>query len=893
MTLSKELRSFAAKSSDLSNELYLPVYVHCADTADVMEYLLFKRMSAHERQRICGICETELVKLVRFLGMVHDIGKLTPFFQAMISKNIRGLAEIIKKFEIVLTNAEKCVHAKDGEVILRENGINKKICEIVGSHHGKPQTADIASKYSIRHNGDFWKSIWCEFIDYSLEYAGYADVSEIPQRLDMPAQMLLTGLLITADWIASNQSLFPPFNIDDCGIDNIDRSARLSYAVNKLALPDYWKSDCVHMDAQAFENRFGFLPNTVQDAVIDIANNAEKPIMMIIEAQMGIGKTEAALSAAEIMNARFELGGVFFGLPTQATTNCIFKRSLEWLSSTNKGQTLSVRLAHSNAELENAYRSLPSADSIETDSDEKERLITHSWFDGRKKSLLADCVVGTVDQILMASLKQKHVMLRHLGLAGKVVIIDECHAYDAYMNVYLDRTLRWLGEYKTPVIILSATLPVERRNELIRAYIGRENYKKLSEDPALPDEAAYPLISWSDGTFIRHRTFGHDFVGKTVCVRKTCEDEICDILSERLYDGGCAGIIVNSVDKAQQLAKRIKEELPTFETELFHSRFIMTDRAKREELLIKNIGKSSSGDRRNRIIIGTQVLEQSLDLDFDLLITELCPIDLLLQRIGRLHRHERVRPKSLREPMCFVTGTDDNEFDYATEKIYGKWLLGQTLRVLPPEITLPDDIAGLVREVYKNYDTAEISEEDECDYDEYQRSRKEKKRKANNFCITEPIPEPEDEDDDIPTLHDMLNKDYSVNDEQKSEAKVRDGGDSVEVIVLRQTEKGYVETVSGELKLPSYSTPDDEDARRLAKERLRLPYSLCTEHEIGKTIDVLEAMSCSVGEFQSAKILRGELFLILNEESSAEINGYRLIYDKELGLITEKQCKEE
>ena len=172
------------------------------------------------------------------------------------------------------------------------------------------------------------------------------------------------------------------------------------------------------------------------------------------------------------MASRFGLGGVFFGLPTQATANGIFPRLLGW-ADTQSEKTLpqAIKLAHGMAELNECYLRLQGRGvQLEEDAQEEHRVQVHQWFRGNKQVLLANFVIGTVDQLLLAALAQKHVMLRHLGLAGKVVIIDECHAYDTYMNCYLDRTLEWLGWYKVPVILLSATLPARRRTELVEAY---------------------------------------------------------------------------------------------------------------------------------------------------------------------------------------------------------------------------------------------------------------------------------------------------------------------------------------------------------------------------------------------------------------------------------------
>lgn len=254
---------------------------------------------------------------------------------------------------------------------------------------------------------------------------------------------------------------------------------------------------------------------------------------------MGVGKTEAALAAAEIMASRFGLGGVFFGLPTQATANGIFPRLLGW-ADTQSEETLpqAIKLAHGMAELNECYLRLQGRGvQLEEDAQEEHQVQVHQWFRGNKQVLLANFVIGTVDQLLLAALAQKHVMLRHLGLAGKVVIINECHAYDSYMNCYLDRTLEWLGWYKVPVILLSATLPARRRTELVEAY----QQKKAAPDAPWETSCGYPLLTWTDGAEVKQTAIPSDAPGQTVQLTTLTEPELPALLRRKLVEGGCAG----------------------------------------------------------------------------------------------------------------------------------------------------------------------------------------------------------------------------------------------------------------------------------------------------------------------------------------------------------------
>src|SRR5699024_786567 len=189
---------------------------------------------------------------------------------------------------------------------------------------------------------------------------------------------------------------------------------------------------------ELYEKRFGFKePHNIQKTFTDIIEQSAGSEIFILEAPMGIGKTEAALIGVEQLAKKTGRNGLFFGLPTQATSNGIYPRIYSWLNKISKefDENLPIRLAHGKAALNDDFSSL--ARNINIDEKRKDSIFVNEWFSGRKTTALDDFVVGTVDQFLLLALKQKHLALRHLGFSKKVIIIDEVHSYDSYMSQYL------------------------------------------------------------------------------------------------------------------------------------------------------------------------------------------------------------------------------------------------------------------------------------------------------------------------------------------------------------------------------------------------------------------------------------------------------------------------
>ena len=891
--------------------------MHSFDTAGIMEKLAQKRLPESISDYLCAECggREKLFSTLKFCALVHDIGKLTIVFQSRIYDAVdfspfADCVELPKSSS--LGNASDTPHALASEAILLKLGCREGVASIAGAHHGRPSAlADVCDQISgactavenfYGKRGKYrqlFESLWKEWIDFSLECAGFSELSDLPD-MAVPAQVVISGMLITADWIASNTTYFPLISADQKG-EFGDYPKRIENAWTTIGFPNMWESKArFGLDDEAFKERFGFLPNPTQADIISTATDAESSGIYIIEAPMGLGKTEAALALSEILAARAGAGGMFFGMPTQATSNGIFPRLEKWADGLAEDEQtlLAIKLAHGNAALNENYRELFTGHSnlnIESDSG----LIVHDWFSGRKQTLLSDFVIGTVDQLLMAALKQKHVMLKHFGLSGKVVVVDECHAYDAYMSQYLDMAIKWLGIYKVPVIILSATLPEKRRAELIEAYTDSEKHRaKHTEayvDKTIADEAwkhslAYPLLTYTENNAVKQKALAFDGENKEVSVRRIIRDEVAATAGYAVERGGCVGLIVNTVRKAQEIAAELQSAFPKAEVIIMHAQFIMTDRAKREEQILKRVGKRSTPEsRRGLIIVGTQVLEQSLDLDFDLMITELCPMDLLLQRTGRLHRHNRVRPQGLETACCFVLDETDDSFDSGSAAIYGEWLLMRTRALLPNKLTIPSDIPLLVQQTYdetNNEMLGELTEGMKKAQEENKLRTGKKRRSAENYLISKPS------NKKGKCLDGWLDNDIKPNNEQTGEKAVRDGDPSVDVIALMRDREGLIRIIADkpETIIPADRPPSREEALLIARQKLRLPGFFGRRWKIDDTIEQLEAETQNVfSAWQDSALLKEEVVLLFDEDLNADLAGVQLHYDIKTGLTYVKE----
>lgn len=884
MELSKEIKIMIAKSGD--NNSWLPLWMHSLDTAKVMKYLLCTRYP-----HICDICDFEfetLSKVAVLLACLHDIGKLTPLFQSNILKSLPDRRLIFEKYGIDnikenFIKKEKSHHTLCGEAILLDLKYNKDFSSIVGAHHGMPaeNVKNPMNIYDTHYYGEpinkyLWDCIYKEWSAFSLDFAGFEDIAEIP-KLNKRTMVILSGLLIMADWIASDQTRFEL--LDEDIILSEYPKGRFEKAINDLNFPEIWEATQEIIRDNDFIERFSFSMNEVQKTVVETIENCDFPGLVILEAPMGCGKTEAALAMAEILAYKCEKTGIFFGLPTQATANGIFDRFMSWASLQSADTFHSINLAHGNAEFQPDFMKMKEDNMPQVDNDGDSGLVVHSFFTRSKMSLLSDFVVGTVDKLLMAALKKKHAMLLHLGLSQKVVIVDECHAYDAYMNRYLDRSLSWMHEYKVPVILLSATLPSDRRRGIVNAYLKRNNTNTLE----IPD-TSYPRLTYTDGNNVKSISLKFNKSNKEVQIERSNDDSILEIIKNGVSKGACVGVICNTVFRAQNFAEKAKK-ISNSNVILYHSQFIAPDRMIIEDKIKEFAGKKSDNKRKGTVVVGTQVLEQSLDIDFDILITDLCPMDLLIQRIGRLHRHKRTRPTDFETPKCVVLGTD--EFEKASEKIYSKWLLMRTNKLLPSTVNIPGDINNLVCKTYKAVEPN--GKEEQKALDEFNFRIEDKKSKASSYLMSVPR-----DSKFSNTLHGWLNN--GIGNEAKAQASVRDGISSIEVIVLVKNKDGTLSFLPNESKgekfIPSVC-PSNDECKLIAQQKLRLPSAFSQIYNEEKTIGELEKSNENLVGFQKSHWLKGELFLLLNEELQTSLNGYDIKYSQENGLSYTKIKKED
>lgn len=907
------------KTDGYEAERSMPLVQHLADSADVAD-LVWAWLPQHTRDYIESCLSPQARdgrRLLRWLAGVHDIGKCSPPFASKVPYLADQMRKAGFEFPRDTSDFARAPHGLVGQEILTrwlverhgsDPSAARTYAVVVGGHHGVPPAAESLGR--LRRNRSLvgtalWQATQDEILD---AVADHVEVDRLLPRwarspLPPTAQALLTGAVIVADWLASNIELFPY----DVTVD-----ARAARAWDELGLPPPWTPAPPARDAEALaSDRFPLLAGLplrpVQELTVTAAWDAEAPPLLIVEAAMGSGKTEAALLAAEVLAHRFGCGGVYVALPTMATSDAMFGRVLDWIERLDTGQATSTYLAHGKSGLNERYAGLlrqPRAASVYDGSEPTRATEAQvlSWLTGRKKGVLATMVVGTIDQLLFTALQAKHVALRHLAFAGKVVVIDEAHAADDYMRVYLARTLEWLAAYRVPVVLMSATLPHAQRHEYAEAY--RRGLGVPSAE--LPPQAPYPCLTSVTAeaiTVTGPATKGLE-PSRTVSVA-WIDDELstlADLLEKSLGDGGCAGVIRNTVGRAQETAAYLRACLDGVEVELVHSRFIATHRAEKETRLRSVLGPDRGARPTRKVVVGTQVLEQSLDIDFDLMVSDLAPIDLLLQRAGRLHRHRcdpQERPSRLRTARLFVTGIAGwvEGIPLAargSRTIYGDARLLRSAAVLglaeddehAAEILIPGSIRPLVEVGYGAEPPGPERWQDhmEAADEEHRQATAAQRQRADTYLLP-----------GADTLDDLVNwlefGDHTEAEDPRTTggSRVRDSEDGIEVIVVQRRSDGDVVVLddgapmAGQRAVYLQGPPPTDVARHLAAMTVRLPLSLTNERTFEATIAALEA-DAHAG-WQESPWLSGQLALHLDDDWTCELAGHRISYDPHDGLV--------
>lgn len=733
--MNKALTGLWAKTSKAGDARWHPLILHMLDVAASAEAILTREPETTRSRmaEILGLEWEEARAWLLLLVACHDLGKACPGFQSkwpeLLSATGLGLPRSSN------TNIH---HAFVSQTALTEllrgvgwpDELAELIADAVGCHHGsraserERQKAD-AEIYVGR--GARLKAVrtdWTQARRNLLEALLMVlkpTMTPTKQTLSGPDFMLLSGLTSFADWIGSNEEWFPfgtPADCDDLQGWFQRRQIKANQALDLLG----WQPRTpLSKESQSFKKVFGFTPRPLQQAVADVLADLKKPAILLVEAPMGEGKTEAAFFAHLELQRHFGHRGLYIALPTKATGNAMFERTLKFLRRQGSDYPLDLQLVHGGALLNDTFQKLKVSDIYDPKVGGEVRAA--EWFTNKKRALLSEYGVGTVDQAILPILPVRHHFVRLWGLANRVVVFDEIHAYDAYTGTLLVHVLRWLLALGSAVILLSATLPPSIRRELAKVV-----------DAVLPEpEKPYPRLSiFCPGATVYQKHFEADPARRqTVRLQAMSLDlsEMRVALEGHLTLAGMGLALLNTVQRAQDLyrtfpegellereGQRVGKRLPDgTEVLLFHARFPADRRQKREVHALETFGEGASRLGR-KILIATQVAEQSLDLDFDVIATDLAPIDLVLQRAGRLWRHARTsRPVS--EPILLISGLDGDEPPLFGKplwwgKVYREDILLRTWILLREgqrqTLKLPDEIDTLVQQVYE--DQVEIPE---------------------------------------------------------------------------------------------------------------------------------------------------------------------------------------
>ena len=674
-----------------------PLTHHMLDSAFVARELWSRLVSVRMRGALGGPPDTTIA----FLAGLHDLGKASPAFQGKVP----SLAPVDAPRSSRPEYAHGVVtghHLRTSATFLAAFGASSpRLAQTLAGHHGiVPDVGQLADAGRPRARAHVGAGLWIgrreSLVAWLWDAVGrpVAPAEWRDEPIDVATAVFLLGLVSVADWIASNERWFPYSFEPVDGYAETSRR-RADAAVGTLGF-QAWKPL-----AQGPEERMGVARlHATQEATAGAARSGRAPGVVIVESETGSGKTEAALDLAAEFVAAGLASGLYFAMPTRATSNALYDRLRRFLSRTSDQPDVGLQLIHGRASLHGEFAASLDArrvapTSVWDDDLSGTSVVAESWFSYRRRGLLCPLGVGVVDEILLAAQQARYGYVRLYGLADKVVIVDEVHAYDDYMMVLLEVALEWFGLWGTRVVLLSATLPSATRRRLLAAYGC-----SVADRPAAAD---YPVVTsgsrGSPPTAVpaaptRARSLALEWLPGDV-------DGIDDGVSAavRLAQGADVLLLRNTIDRAQRSASRIRELHPKVEVLLLHSRIPFLRRDEREQEVLARFGRD--GDRpRGSVTVATQVVEQSLDVDFDVLITDLAPTDLLLQRAGRVQRHRHADARVI--ITGYLTSGDALTLEPGGSAIYGEYRMVRTHRALGHrrEIKVPVDVVHVMEATY-------------------------------------------------------------------------------------------------------------------------------------------------------------------------------------------------
>ena len=610
---------------DASETTHLAAW-HMLDVAAVAGRLL-------DRSAL-GRYDTETRRALLLLVLLHDIGKFSVPFRRQIEEGDRP-PDHLRHWRIsaaMLDGLDPTI----GNSVGGTRGVRLLLGRTVAGHHGRPPRG--AS--SARERRDLARTTQGPAFEDAVAFIEALREVLPPGRLDgieeAEARRLswtLAGLTSICDWIGSNTAWFP-------------------FAPRDTPLEDYWnEAERRAHDAVRAAGLEGAAPVPVavpdltaghplrpmQKEAAEIAL-PDGPVLALVEDATGAGKTEAAMILAHRFMRAGKARGVHLALPTMATTNAMFLRLRDQVRNLFETPP-SLTLTHGRRHLSREFAALRGGDGTRP-----EDAGVAAWLaDDRRKAFLAELGVGTLDQALLGILPTRYNTMRLAGLADRVLIVDEAHSYEPYTEEMLQTLLAHQAMAGGSAVVMTATLPLRLREALLRAW-ARGRSREGKGDP--PRD--YPSLAIADDEGV--------VTGKAVApvpesVRRVRVSRLADVeavcarLLEAAGQGAACVWIRNAVDESIAAAESLRDRGAA--VDLLHARFALCDRQEREAEVLARYGKNR-GERPGRILVATQVVEASLDLDFDVMVSDLAPIGALVQRAGRLWRHMDRRGRDAR-----------------------------------------------------------------------------------------------------------------------------------------------------------------------------------------------------------------------------------------------------